>query len=270
MDQGQPGENGRFDCKIYRLNQNVNIMFRVDSEGKELRKAMQAAGADMSVVRSWLKTADKMKKIIPQAAGSYRAAYDALVQTGQLAGQLEKVFILIEPDLLERKDFEHLIFRMKELSGTFDHELVVSREDGDFHLTYDTIIRLAGEYSGENAQRLILQSEVENLQSLIREILERERLADYEVGYFYCTRTDAGLTDIPPQDRIDKLHRVFQNEFLENMQHQMAACMREAAYRRARGDYDRCMDILLTEETIEENWEEQAKRKLMDLVRSII
>ena len=54
------------------------------------------------------------------------------------------------------------------MQNNFDHEFLVNKEDQEFHSTYDTILRLGMKALNASDQKLLLQSEIENLLALLK------------------------------------------------------------------------------------------------------
>jgi hypothetical protein len=99
------------------------------------------------------------------------------------------------------------------MQNSFDHEFLISREDSEFHSTYDTILRLGTRALESSSQRLILQSEVENLQDLLRENLAKDAPDPRKLTLFYQYGTDSELAVLAPTDRLAKIERVYEARF---------------------------------------------------------
>ena len=110
---------------------------------------------------------------------------------------------------------------MKKRKNTYIHEFLVSKEDKDFHLTYETMIKLIDQFDGSGDHAIILQSETENLLAMIKEDLEKEIPDMLALTYFYIVGSDRELVDLPPKERLEKIKRVYEMEFIRPMERQL-------------------------------------------------
>ena len=76
--------------------------------------------------------------------------------------------MLIAEQTADRKEFGRLLKDLRQMQNNFDHEFLVSKEDQEFHSTYDTILRLGMKALNASDQKLLLQSEIENLLALLK------------------------------------------------------------------------------------------------------
>ena len=86
--------------------------------------------------------------------------------------------MLIAEQTADRKEFGRLLKDLRQMQNNFDHEFLVSKEDQEFHSTYDTILRLGMKALNASDQKLLLQSEIENLLALLKENLEKRGTKD--------------------------------------------------------------------------------------------
>lgn len=203
-------------------------MFGFDFQGKELKIAMQTAGADMVIVKEWLKTAEKTKKLHESVKDSYEKARASLLRITEIMECLEKLLISGKKPEDFAGEFLGFIKELKRLRGNADHEFLISTQDREFHLTYDTILKLGPAFLEGKAESLILQSEIENLISLAKEAIEKEKPDLVKLSYFYLNRTDKEICELPHKERIAKMERVFSSEFLETMVKTLESCMQYA------------------------------------------
>ena len=192
-------------------------MFGFDSQGKELKNAMQIAGADMTLVKEWLKMAEKTKKQYEIVKDSYEKARASLLRITEIMEALEKFLVSNRETSEFAGDFSGFMKELKKLRGNADHEFLISAQDREFHLTYDTILKIGPEFLEGKANGIILQSEIENLISLSKEAIEKERPDLVMLAYFYLKRTDKEICELPHKERIGKVQRVFWTEFLSDM-----------------------------------------------------
>jgi hypothetical protein len=186
-------------------------MFHRDEELERVRTALAATGADMSAFRRWQKSYEKVNKQWPAVQSRYQDALLDTRQVEELAGHMEHM--LIESRLLDRGAFAHILKELKRMQNTFDNEFLISREDVEFHSTYDTLLRLGTRALDSPAQRLILQSEVENLLDLLRENLAKPSPDPRKLSLFYQYGTDKELAVLPPDERLAKVERVYEARF---------------------------------------------------------
>ena len=92
------------------------------------------------------------------------------------------------------------------MQNNFDHEFLVSKEDQEFHSTYDTILRLGMKALNASDQKLLLQSEIENLLALLKENLEKEEPKIEALTFYYQLGSDQELAQLPPAEKLEKLH----------------------------------------------------------------
>ncbi len=208
------------------------------TEGKIYMERLQNAGADMAGVKRWFKTLDRVKKSVSSVGSRYGAAVDALRKTEELVMHMEELLLSDSIALdaysrqqkaasehademrvtANRKEMQALSRELKKLRGRFDHAFLIAAEDEEFHLIYDTVIRLGTSYKGTDVEQLLLQSEAENLLDLMREHLQREQPNLFALCYFYLEKDDRVLKDLPPQERVAKVNRICRREFWEVME----------------------------------------------------
>lgn len=200
-------------------------MFGFDPQGKELKIALQTAGADMTIVKEWLKTAEKAKKQYENVKEDYEKARASLLRVTEIMKTLEKMLVSNKAAESYAGDFSGFLKELKRLRGNVDHEFLISAQDREFHLTYDTILKLGPAFLEGKADGLILQSEVENLISLGKEAIEKEKPDLVKLSYFYLNRSDKDISELPHGERIAKVQRVFTSEFLGAMTKILENCI---------------------------------------------
>lgn len=199
-------------------------MLGMSSEEREFRKKLQSAGADMDIVKNWFRKLEKTKKSSVHVVGRYQGALDAARRVQEILFQLEELIRLRDFTSENKKELSSWLKELKKLGGTFDHPFVVAADDSEYHLIYEAVLKQGNSYTGADAQKLLLQSEVENLLDLTKEILERGHPDLFALCYFYLDRKDKELAELPPKERVVKVERVYQKEFLEEMENQAAGC----------------------------------------------
>lgn len=199
-------------------------MFGEDSEMKELKKKIQLAGGDMTVVKTWQKQLDRITKLYPMTRNRYLSARQNLDCAAEAFSYIEEMLVngtMWNRNL--RKEFLQMRKEIKHYKDCMDHEFVVSREDREFHSTFDTILRLMDRYDGADTERVILKSEVENIISMTAEILERPMPGLIALSFFYVDHDDSELVDIPPNSRLQLIGDNVEAEFWTPM---IAECMK--------------------------------------------
>ena len=101
------------------------------------------------------------------------------------------------------------------------HECTIRKDDLDFASTYSYINRATKEYDGTN--RLMLQSELENMEHMIGEIVEWEEPDFCALALFcrYGNRDD--LADIENGQRNEMLLRYYKGQFWDDFEKELAA-----------------------------------------------
>ena len=139
-------------------------MFGKDEEIEKIKAALVATDSDMAAFKSWQKKYEKLNRQWQSTQMQYENARVATEWMNDGARQMERM--LTGEKTYDKKEFAQIIKEMKRRQNGFDHEFLISREDREFHSTYDTIIRLGTKACEAPEEKLILQSEIENLLAL--------------------------------------------------------------------------------------------------------
>jgi len=178
---------------------------------RELKKELKAAGADMSFVKEWQKSYDKVRKQSSVLKTQYTQAKSDLESVYQNLKSVEQKLIASDLNLsVEAKT-------LKQYKTSFSHEFLIGKEDREFHLTFQTILSLFEKKLSNQKDVLILQSEVENLLAVTKEALEREWPAFRAMAYFYIERTDRDIIDMPHTEKIAYVQQIYEDEFVKPM-----------------------------------------------------
>lgn len=191
-----------------------------DDSLKGLKKELKAAGADLSFVKEWQKSYDKVRKQSPIIENQYVQAKGELDVVYAILKEMEQLLISCksENDLGNvQKRLSGFAKEMKKYQNDFNCEFLVSKEDKDFHLTYTTIVTLCGKNIKEQKDVLILQSEIENLMSMTKEALDKNWPEYRAMAYFYIDHTDKEIFDLPHVDKVEKVTAIYEKEFSEPM-----------------------------------------------------
>ena len=147
-------------------------MFGRNDFVENVKSALAAVDCDMGAFRSWQKMYDKLKKKKSEQEDRYRRCREQTKRVQEDAQLMEHM--LTTAQSVDGKEFGRLLKDLRQMQNSFDHEFLVSKEDQEFHSTYDTILRLGTKALNAPDQKLLLQSEIENLLSLLKENLEKE------------------------------------------------------------------------------------------------
>lgn len=189
-------------------------MFGEDEELKLLKAALKDAGCDADVIKRWSKQLLGIKKQMPAVVRRYEEAIMKLEEVSEYMQELKAM--LSEKKYWDKgslRDLQYIAKELKKIGTAYDHELVVSREDREFHLIYETIRRQIDKFEGANDARIYLLSEVENLSALIREKLARKKPNSIALTYFYSNYKEEELVDLPPEARILRIEQTAEQEF---------------------------------------------------------
>lgn len=190
-------------------------MFGKDEKLEKLKDALIAMGCDMGGFRSWQKQYEKVKKQWRNEDEHYKKAYALTERVETVADRFEE--ILTSQWGAGESEAQQLLKELKQLQNSFDHIFIISKNDQDFHSTYDAIIKL-GVKALENAQqRILFQSEIENLLQMLRENLVKKAPDAKKLCIFYMYKTDADLEELSAQDKLKSVEDVYRIMFLEPM-----------------------------------------------------
>lgn len=203
----------------------------LDQEEKDLKNAMQVAGANMSEVKEWLKVYEKTRKASLTVAGQYYDVRNCLMKLLEDSMQMESILRTgIGISGQQGQQFREILKTMRKQRGIFDSEFLISKADKDFHTTFDAVVMLGTKFVEEQQNGILLQSEIENLIALIQEGLEREKPGLFALSYFYLKRSNKELENLTFPEKVTKVMRVYQTEFISGIQKQIVACMKQCDY----------------------------------------
>lgn len=186
-------------------------MFGRDEVIERIRAALVATDCDLNAFRNWQKQYEKMNKQKQAVGERYKSAAVATRRINEIAGQMEQM--IVSGAAVDNKMFSQLLKELKHLQNSFSHEFLISKEDREFHSTFDTILRLGTKALATPDQKLILQSEIENLLALLKENLAKEEPDLKKLSFFYLSGTDQELAELPPAERLAKIEKLYDEEF---------------------------------------------------------
>lgn len=187
-----------------------------DDSLKGLKKELKEAGADVSFVKNWQKTYDKVKKQSVLIEGQYIKAKADLESVMSCLKSMEQLLISMKEGVAQaeiKRGVSSLAKDMKKYQSSFVYEFLVSNEDKEFHLIYDTILSLCEKDLTEKKDMLILQSEVENLMAITKEALEKQWPEFRALAYYYLEHTDQEIFELPHSEKVEFVTKTYMDEF---------------------------------------------------------
>lgn len=179
-------------------------MFGRNDFVENVKSALAAVDCDMGAFRSWQKMYDKLKKKKSEQEDRYRRCREQTKRVQEDAQLMEHM--LTTAQSVDGKEFGRLLKDLRQMQNSFDHEFLVSKEDQEFHSTYDTILRLGTKALNAPDQKLLLQSEIENLLALLKENLEKEEPEIAALTFYYQFGSDQELAQLRRRRSCRKLH----------------------------------------------------------------
>lgn len=242
-------------------------MFGRDEELEKIKAALAATESDMAAFKSWQKKYEKLNRQWQTERTKYETARAATEWVNGAARQMESM--LTGEKAYDKKEFAQIIKEMKRRQNGFDHEFLVSRGDREFHSTYDTIVRLGTRACEEQDQRLILQSEIENLLALTKEALEKEQPSAWKLAFYLMNHSEKELEDLPLGEKLTCIDRTYEEQFIKPIVTLLVGAIERVDAKRAASDGmgDRrnrkfldATDILDNAKGEEHSLQERAKR----------
>lgn len=196
-----------------------------DEELKLMKKAMQTADCDTSVVRAWLKLYERVKRQTAITEESYKEAREHIAQVQECARELEQKIIdgTWDSDALQETK-RNACAKLRRLQGSYEHEFLVSNENQEYQLTYQTILDL----ETKECDKIIFQSEVENLVALNQEILDRSTPNFYYLGFYETNRSAEDLSDLPYEEKMRKIGSLYEADFIHPIEKQLVIAIHYA------------------------------------------
>ena len=176
-------------------------------EIKELKKAMISAGIEKQWTKEMLEILQEVLKDAYGLKKSYKKSKEKIEEGKQ---QIEKIFDSIGMQSTAEKVRNQLYTLVSILQEVY-HECTIRKDDMDFESTYSYLKRNTEEY--KEADRLMLQSELENLYHLLEEIGIWEA-PDFCAMAYYCKYENREvLGEFENGQRNQMLFSYYENHF---------------------------------------------------------
>lgn len=188
----------------------------IQKEVKQLTKELINAGMDKRSVKNYMEILGNLVFAAIMQRDIYRESKKRMTEV-QISIEALLADITEMKSEKVRRDLERLTVKM---TGIF-HECTIRKDDLDFASTYDYINQAAIEY--ESDQRLMLQSELENLLHMISEIVEWEEPDFCALALFCKYGAREELADIANSQRNDMLLSYYKGQFWDDFEKELAA-----------------------------------------------
>lgn len=186
-------------------------MFGFEDSLRDLKKELKTSGADVSFVKTWQKSYDKVRKQSAALKAEYTKAKMDLESVYQSLKTMEQKLIAGDSDLSSE------VKGLRQYKTSFNQEFLIGKGDKEFHLTFATILSLGERKISAQKDMLILQSEIENLLAVTKEALEKAWPEFRAMAYFYIERTDRDIIDMPHTEKVVYVQRIYEDEFIKPM-----------------------------------------------------
>lgn len=180
---------------------------------RKLKKELKTTDADMSFVKEWQKTYNKVRKQSAFLEREYTLAHMELEHLMSCLEEMEQQFVLDK----ERNNWEMYGKELETHPYQFHQEFLINETDEEFHLIYQTILELTKKETETKNERLLLQSEVENLMAITKEALEKEFPDFRELAYYYLGHSDEELSAMSHREKLFFVKNIYEDEFYHPM-----------------------------------------------------
>lgn len=187
------------------------MLFGFDDSLRELKKELKTAKVDVPFMKEWQKSYDKVKKQSSVLKAQYTQTKISLESVYQNLKAMESKLIDGNMDLSAE------VKVLKQHKSSFNHEFLIGKEDKEFHLSFQAILLLCEKKISVSKDKLILQSEIENLLAVSKEALEKEWPTFRAMAYFYIERTDNDIIEMPHTEKVSIVQRIYEDEFVKPM-----------------------------------------------------
>lgn len=188
----------------------------IRQEAKELIKELVTAGMDKRAAKNYMEV---LQELVVEAC----MQRDAYVESKRRMAAGQVIIEELLTDIAEKEPAKvrgELARLAIDLTDIF-HECTIRKDDMDFASTYSYINKATREYEGAN--RLMLQSELENLLHMVGEIAEWEEPNFCALALFckYGNRND--LADIENGQRNEMLMRYYRGQYWDDFEKELVS-----------------------------------------------
>ncbi|MBE5890103.1 MAG: hypothetical protein E7282_03935 [Lachnospiraceae bacterium] len=200
------------------------MMFGLDNNEKELKELLAQMGCEASTFKNFKSGYEKMNKRYAQTVLTYENCYKISLHLKELTEELEHYFVDHKAMNLTEIAKEY-----KKMQGSFEHEFIISKQDTDFHSTYDTLIKKLPLLEKGLEDPILMQSEVENLLAILRENVDREKPNLYALSYFLADHKMIELSEMSADAKNRFIGQKFYDEVVKPIQSVINRSVRENA-----------------------------------------
>lgn len=197
---------------------------------KELTKSLISAGMEKHTAKNEMTL---LQEVVIMACAQHDGYYVSKEKmTSGLVLIRELLHDMRTEDIVQTVNVEKIRSRLANLAAELTdiyHECTIRKDDMDFADTYAYINRMAQEYGV--ADRLMLQSELENLEHMICEIAEWEEPDFCALAYFCKFGNRSDLADIENNQRNDMLLQYYHEQYWDNFEKELTAVGRTESVR---------------------------------------
>ena len=191
-------------------------MFGNDFEVKELQIRAEYAGADMVAINAWVKSLPKIRRRYNIVCTKYVKAFDTMIWFSRFIGEMHgKLATPGAWKFSEKREIKNKLKEFKGFRNTMLTDFALSKDDTDFLLTYDTIIKQLWNFDGSDEMRICLRSEIENMDVMIDERFAPNMVEPLDVAIFYMRHTFDEVRDLPLRKRVEMVESLNLKEFYE-------------------------------------------------------
>ena len=205
------------------------MLFGFSETLKEIKKAVSITAVNPDGFRAWVKDYEKVLKQMNGTYESYTNARSSLMEAEKLLNELEtllKEYASKDENAWDKEQLNRVHEWGKQLRlrlGKQTHDFLVDEENSEYHSIYQCIVSESTTFQGEATKRIMLQSEVENLLAMIREIKGRRRPNLNHLAYQNTYGKVKNLKELPYQDKLQRLQQVYLTDFYEPIERLLIA-----------------------------------------------
>lgn len=201
-------------------------MSGVNNNIKPLLKELKRTNAMQKSVREWTKIYHKVRKSYPKIKAHYDLERKKLEILQEILKGMENCFTAGGDVKAALKDKAVLLKKTKDFAG---HEFLVDKGNTEFKLTFSRLKGMADSYRKFSHEELLfMHSETENLSDMIEEILGNKAPDLYALTYFLLNQKESTLKELPFDEKVKKVWRVYEQGFRNPMEEVLSEAMDKA------------------------------------------